>query len=84
MKKVLIPVIGSLVESVSGGDSGKTYIVIGFESNGYLLLCDGARHKLCSPKRKNAAHVKVTGAKVEELPKTDASVATTIRRNTKI
>lgn len=81
MKKVIDPVIGSFAVSVRGGDIEKMYIVVGFEDNGYLLLCDGERHKLASPKRKNVKHVKVLDAKVDKIPKTDALVVTAIRRH---
>ena len=82
MKKLPETVSGSVVESTSGGDTGKLYIVIGFEKNGYLILCDGRRHKLTKPKRKNAKHVAHTGKNIA-VPKTDAAVVTAIRRNKK-
>lgn len=81
VKETFVPVIGAIVESVSGGDSGKFYLIVGIESNGYVLLVDGKRHKLDKPKRKNPKHVKLSGNSVKILPKTDASVVTAIRRN---
>lgn len=73
--------IGSFVQSVAGGDEGKTYLVVGFAKNGYALIVDGARHKLALPKKKNVRHVKPNGNSIELLPKTDAAVVTAVRRN---
>lgn len=70
---------GSAVVSKAGGDSGKTYVVVGFDEKGYALVCDGQRHKLAAPKRKNVRHLSDTGSKVE-VPKTDALLRTAIRR----
>ncbi len=71
---------GSLVISKAGGDSGKIYIVVGFDEKGYALVTDGKRHKLASPKKKNVRHIADTGRTVS-VPKTDAAVVTAIRRS---
>lgn len=70
---------GSVVISKAGGDSGKIYIVVGFDEKGYALLTDGKRHKFGNPKRKNVRHIADTGRTVS-VPKTDAAVVTAIRR----
>ena len=72
---------GSAVVSKAGGDSGKTYVVVGFDAKGYALVCDGQRHLLAAPKRKNVRHLSDTGLRVT-VPKTDASLRTAIRRLT--
>ena len=70
---------GSAVVSKAGGDSGKTYVVVGFDAKGYALVCDGRRHSLAAPKRKNVRHLSDTGMRVT-VPKTDAALRTAIRR----
>lgn len=80
MAKQVIPEVGAIVESTSGSDEGKFYIVTGYDEKGYLLLTDGARHKLGSPKRKNVRHIKPAGSSVKTVPKTDAAVVTALRR----
>lgn len=70
---------GSAVVSKAGGDSGKTYVVVGFDEKGYALVCDGRRHMLAAPKRKNVRHLSDTGQRIDP-PKTDAALRTAIRR----
>ncbi len=68
---------GSAVISKAGGDSGKTYIVLGFDEKGYALVSDGKRHLLAAPKKKNVKHLSDTGRSVD-LPKTDAALRAAI------
>ena len=68
---------GSAVISKAGGDSGKTYIVLGFDEKGYALVADGKRHLLAAPKKKNVKHLSDTGRSVD-LPKTDAALRAAI------
>lgn len=70
---------GSAVVSRAGGDSGKTYVVVGFDARGYALVCDGKRHVLAAPKRKNVRHLSDTGLRID-IPKTDAALSSAIRR----
>lgn len=72
---------GSAVVSKAGGDNGKTYVVVGFDAGGYALVCDGKRHVLAAPKRKNVKHLSDTGLRID-IPKTDAALQTAIRRLT--
>lgn len=53
-------VVGQIVCSKAGSDKNKFSIIIEIDGN-CVFLCDGKRHKLASPKRKNQKHVAVTG-----------------------
>ena len=55
---------GDVVESLSGHDKERLYVVIGEEGE-FLLLCDGKRKLLGCPKKKNRKHLKETGERVE-------------------
>lgn len=70
---------GSVVLSKAGGDSGKMYLVLGFDAKGYALIADGKRHGKAAPKKKNVKHLSDTGV-VWKIPKTDAAIVTAIRR----
>lgn len=49
-----------IVRSLAGHDKGELFCVL--EAQGpYLLLCDGKRRKLASPKRKKAVHTVPAG-----------------------
>lgn len=50
---------GMLVEAIAGRDSGKYFVVLG-EENGFVLIADGKKRKLDTPKRKNIKHLKFT------------------------
>ncbi len=53
-------VVGQIVCSKAGSDKDKFSVII--ETDGKrVLLCDGKRHKLASPKSKNPKHIAVTG-----------------------
>ena len=70
---------GNEVISKAGSDSGRVYLVVGHDDRGYALCVDGRRHGLAAPKSKNVRHLKETGKEVV-LPKTDAGVASAIKR----
>lgn len=50
---------GTVVKSVAGHDKGDFQVVIGFEKNN-VLVCDGKRRRLDSPKMKNTKHLQIT------------------------
>ncbi len=54
--KVKDPVKGGIVKSVQGRDKGELYVICGIDGN-TLLLADGVKRTLQSPKRKNVKHV---------------------------
>ena len=49
--------VGQLVTSRAGRDSGRKYVVIGFDESGYVLVADGMIRKINRPKRKNIKHL---------------------------
>ncbi len=49
--------IGQLVTSRAGRDSGRRYVVIGFDKSGFALVADGEIRKINRPKRKNIKHL---------------------------
>ena len=49
---------GDVVRAIAGREEGKVFCVVGQEE-GYLLLCDGKRRRLASPKRKKAMHTQL-------------------------
>ena len=51
---------GSVVRSMAGHDKGTLYLVLGAEKD-RMLLCDGKRRKVESPKRKKAVHTADAG-----------------------
>ncbi|MEQ2455966.1 KOW domain-containing RNA-binding protein [Flavonifractor hominis] len=52
--------VARIVRSLAGHDRGELFCVL--ETQGaYLLLCDGKRRKLASPKRKKAVHTAPVG-----------------------
>ena len=49
--------VGQLVTSRAGRDSGRKYVVIGFDESGYVLVADGMIRKINRPRRKNVKHL---------------------------
>lgn len=59
--------LGGLVVSISGRDSGKHFLVVQVVSEDYIMVSDGDVHKLAKPKRKNRKHVKFLGKRHETI-----------------
>ena len=57
--KVKNPCIGSICESLQGRDKGTSYVIVGILPNSFVLVADGNRKKLGSPKRKNLKHLHI-------------------------
>lgn len=66
----------NIVKSIAGRDEGDLFFVLGTEGD-FLLLADGKRRKVETPKRKRAKHVAF-------VAESSASVAEKIRSNAKI
>ena len=47
---------GMIVIATAGHDMGRMYLVVKDEDK-YALVCDGKRHRLDNPKRKNKKHL---------------------------
>lgn len=54
--RVKDPVRGGIAQSVQGRDKGALYVICGTDGDA-LLLADGGKRTLQSPKRKNKKHV---------------------------
>ena len=51
--------VGDIVQSKSGHDAKKYFVVIATLNESYILIADGKSRKLDSPKQKNVKHVKL-------------------------
>ena len=60
-------IVGQMVKVKRGRDKDSFMVVLKIE-DGYLLLVDGRRRKLCKPKRKNIKHVSSTNVVVNLVP----------------
>jgi ribosomal protein L14E/L6E/L27E len=58
--------IGAIVKSKTGRDTGKCYVIIN-SHNEYVYLVDGNIRTLDNPKKKNTAHIKQIGYLVPSL-----------------
>ena len=61
--------IGQLVQSMTGRDEGKYYLVWDVLSTSRVLLVDGIGRKIDCPKQKNVKHLKAYPVIVEEIEK---------------
>ena len=52
--------VGRIVCSKAGSDKGSFLVVLNLE-NGRVMVADGKRYKIASPKKKNVKHIAVTG-----------------------
>ena len=62
---------GDIVQSKSGHDAKKLFIVIARLNESYILIADGKSRKLDNPKQKNVKHVKL----IEKASDTTAYVS---------
>ena len=51
--------VGDIVQSKSGHDAKRYFVVIAMLNENYILIADGKSRKLDSPKQKNVKHVKL-------------------------
>ena len=58
---------GQVVISKCGRDKGKHYVIIGFDVNDQVLVCDGRLKKVEKPKKKNIKHLLFTGSGIAEV-----------------
>ncbi len=62
--------VGDIVQSKSGHDAKKYFVVIATLNESYILIADGKSRRLESPKQKNVKHVKL----IEEASNINAYV----------
>ncbi|NLW55346.1 MAG: hypothetical protein GX050_01765 [Firmicutes bacterium] len=51
---------GQKVTSIQGRDRGRTYLIIGFIDEYYILVADGVNRSVLHPKKKNRKHLSVS------------------------
>lgn len=60
-------VLGSVVRAKAGRDKGGYFVVTDILENGRVLICDGKRRKVLSPKQKNIIHLEVTKTVAKDI-----------------
>lgn len=63
--------VGDIAISKRGHDAGELFIVIATLNESYVLIADGKKRKLDSPKQKNVKHLKVVAAADKTVKKID-------------
>lgn len=58
---------GQKVTSIQGRDSGRDYLIVGFDGDYFLLVADGSGRLIKRPKRKNLKHVRISMLVDEEI-----------------
>ena len=72
----MIVEVGDIVQSKSGHDAKKYFVVIATLNESYILIADGKSRKLDCPKQKNVKHVKlIEKAKDNKAYVDDKSIA---------
>ena len=51
--------VGDIVQSKSGHDAKKNFVIIATLNESYVLIANGKSRKLDNPKQKNVKHVKL-------------------------
>ena len=69
---------GMIVRATAGRDAGRYFLVTALDG-AELLLADGKRRTLASPKRKNPAHVQKTNRTLSPEGLTDRALRTALR-----
>lgn len=69
---------GMIVKATAGRDAGRYYLVTAL-NGAELLLADGKRRTLLSPKRKNPAHVQKTNRTLPLEGLTDRALRTALK-----
>lgn len=59
--------IGRIVYSKAGRDSGKAFIIFDIVDENYVKIIDGDLRRIENPKRKKIKHLNITNEVVEEL-----------------
>ncbi|MBE3583608.1 MAG: KOW domain-containing RNA-binding protein [Limnochordaceae bacterium] len=72
--------IGRVVTSRAGRDVGHSYVVVGMDERGRLLLADGHSRQVTRPKPKNVRHVWLHPMEAQAGPWTDERVRAVLNR----
>ena len=68
--------VGDIVESVSGHDKNRLFIIIGIDISGKMIIIDGKYREKNKPKTKNPKHLIKIAHSEEILNKVNSPVAT--------
>ncbi|HBR35438.1 MAG TPA: RNA-binding protein [Firmicutes bacterium] len=82
------PRLGQKVLSKQGRDAGATFLIVGLQSDDYVLVADGQKRSINRPKKKNRKHLSLTLQVAEEIAAklttgvrvTDEEIVDAIRR----
>lgn len=58
-------VVGMIVTALAGRDSGRAFVVVAAEPEGFVMLADGDTRSLKRPKKKKLKHVKFHGDRLD-------------------
>ena len=68
--------IGDIVQSTSGHDQNRLFIVVGIDKNGYIAIIDGRYREKTKPKLKNPKHLNLVAHDEEILNKVNSPIVT--------
>ena len=68
--------VGDIVESLSGHDQNRLFIVVGIDKNGYIAIIDGRYRDKTKPKLKNPKHLKLVAHDDDLLKKVNSPIVT--------
>ena len=69
-------VVGDIVQSISGHDQNRLFIVVGIDKNGFLAIIDGRYREKTKPKLKNPKHVEFVAHDDDLLTKVNSPIVT--------
>ena len=69
-------VVGDVVQSISGHDQNRLFIVVGIDKNGFLAIIDGRYREKTKPKLKNPKHVEFVAHDDDLLKKVNSPIVT--------
>ena len=69
-------VVGDVVQSLSGHDQNRLFIVVGIDKNGYLAIIDGRYRGKDKQKLKNPKHLKFVAHDEKLLEKVCSALST--------
>lgn len=73
---------GIVVKAVAGRDKGGFFVVSDFADDAsYVMIADGKRRKLESPKKKNLRHLRFTNTVIDINDITDKKLKMALRNN---
>ena len=68
--------IGDVVQSISGHDQNRLFIVVSIDKNGYLAIIDGRYREKSKPKLKNPKHLKLVTHDDSIIEKINSPIST--------